>query len=55
VAVGGVNSANAKAYFEAGAAAVGVGASLFGREALADRAPEQISRNVARFLSLIHQ
>ncbi len=53
VAVGGVNSSNASAYFEAGAAAVGVGAPLFGRQALADRQPDQIFQNVRQFLSLI--
>jgi 2-dehydro-3-deoxyphosphogluconate aldolase / (4S)-4-hydroxy-2-oxoglutarate aldolase len=55
VAVGGVNSSNVNAYFEAGAAAVGVGTSLFGRKALADRQPQQISDNVRVFLSLIRQ
>ena len=55
VAVGGVNSSNVNAYFEAGATAVGVGASLFGREALADREPQRIRQNVRQFLSLIRQ
>ena len=55
VAVGGVNSSNVKAYFEAGAAAVGVGASLFGRQALADREPRQIVHNVTQFLSFIRK
>ena len=55
VAVGGVNSSNVNAYFEAGAAAVGVGTSLFGQKALADRKPREIVRNVRQFLSLIHQ
>lgn len=55
VAVGGVNSGNVNAYFEAGATAVGVGTSLFGRQALAERKPQQIIHNVRQFLSLIRQ
>jgi len=55
VAVGGVTRSNVNAYFEAGAAAVGVGASLFGRRALADREPRHIIDHVTQFLSLIRQ
>ncbi|MGV8073443.1 MAG: bifunctional 4-hydroxy-2-oxoglutarate aldolase/2-dehydro-3-deoxy-phosphogluconate aldolase [Syntrophobacteraceae bacterium] len=55
VAVGGVDRSNVNAYFEAGAAAVGVGSSLFGRNALADRKPQDIIHNVRQFLSLIRQ
>ncbi|MGA2404353.1 MAG: bifunctional 4-hydroxy-2-oxoglutarate aldolase/2-dehydro-3-deoxy-phosphogluconate aldolase [Syntrophobacteraceae bacterium] len=55
VAVGGVDSSNVNAYFEAGAAAVGVGAALFGHQALADRKPRRIFHNVTQFLSLIRQ
>ena len=55
VAVGGVDSSNVNAYFEAGAAAVGVGAALFGRQALTDRKPRRIFHNVTQFLSLIRQ
>jgi 2-dehydro-3-deoxyphosphogluconate aldolase/(4S)-4-hydroxy-2-oxoglutarate aldolase len=53
VAVGGVNRGNVNAYFEAGAAAVGIGSSLFGKQGLAERKPDQIFQNVAQFLSLI--
>lgn len=53
VAVGGVTSSNVNDYFKAGAAAVGVGASLFGRQALTDRKPRHIIHNVRQFLSLI--
>ncbi len=50
VAVGGVRKDNVKAYINAGAAAVGVGESLFGRDALRERSPETIRNNVGRFL-----
>ncbi len=53
VAVGGVDSSNVNAYFEAGAAAVGVGASLFGRQALTDKEPRRVFDHVTQFLSLI--
>jgi 2-dehydro-3-deoxyphosphogluconate aldolase / (4S)-4-hydroxy-2-oxoglutarate aldolase len=52
-AVGGVNIENVGTYFNAGAAAVGVGTSLFGRDALKDRSPEAIYTNVKRFLDNI--
>jgi 2-dehydro-3-deoxyphosphogluconate aldolase/(4S)-4-hydroxy-2-oxoglutarate aldolase len=50
VAVGGVSQDNVKAYLEAGARAVGVGGSLFGRQALHRRLPNEIGANVKRFL-----
>lgn len=50
VAVGGVTIANMKDYFEAGAAAVGVGASLFGREALKDKDITALAGNVKSFI-----
>lgn len=55
VAVGGVRQDNVNAYFEAGAAAVGVGDSLFGRDALKNRSPENIRANVGRFLEQVIQ
>lgn len=51
VAVGGVNRANLADYFAAGAAAVGVGASLFGAEALSARDPAAVADNVGRFVA----
>lgn len=53
VAVGGVNADNVKAYFAAGACAVGVGTSLFGKQALNQRRPDMIEANVGRFLEQI--
>ncbi|MDA8417696.1 MAG: bifunctional 4-hydroxy-2-oxoglutarate aldolase/2-dehydro-3-deoxy-phosphogluconate aldolase [Desulfobacteraceae bacterium] len=50
VAVGGVTAANVEEYFAAGAAAVGVGASLFGKEALASGDLAAVEANVADFL-----
>jgi 2-dehydro-3-deoxyphosphogluconate aldolase/(4S)-4-hydroxy-2-oxoglutarate aldolase len=50
VAVGGVRQDNVKSYFEAGARAVGVGDSLFGRQALERRSPQEIGANVQRFI-----
>lgn len=50
VAVGGVRQDNVKAYFQAGARAVGVGDSLFGREALRGRIVHEIGANVGRFI-----
>lgn len=53
VAVGGVHKENVKTYFDAGAAAVGVGSSLFGRDALKKRSPEAICTNVKAFLAAV--
>ena len=50
MAVGGVNLSNVTDYFSAGADAVGVGTSLFGREALRDRDPARVGGNVRQFL-----
>lgn len=50
VAVGGVRQDNIKAYFDAGACAVGVGDALFGTAALAQRSVQDIERNVKGFL-----
>lgn len=55
VAVGGVRADNVAAYLAAGARAVGVGASLFGREALAQCAAEGIEISVRRFLENVPQ
>ncbi len=53
VAVGGVNADNANDFFAAGAHAVGVGAPLFGKAALAQKRPEAIGANIRRFLETI--
>lgn len=50
VAVGGVTLANAAGYFAAGAKAVGVGSSLFGKEALQTRNLPQLAGNVKKFI-----
>jgi 2-dehydro-3-deoxyphosphogluconate aldolase/(4S)-4-hydroxy-2-oxoglutarate aldolase len=52
-AVGGINIDNVKTYFDAGAAAVGVGTSLFGRNALRERSPETIYTNVKKLIDRI--
>lgn len=51
VAVGGVKEENVAEYLAAGAVGVGVGTSLFGREAIAARDPRAIEKNVAEFLA----
>ena len=51
VAVGGVTADNAASYLQAGARAVGVGTSLFGKEAIARRRPQEITDNVKKFIS----
>lgn len=53
VAVGGVTHANVKEYFTAGAAAVGVGTTLFGKQALIDRSVAAVGDHVQRFLNRI--
>jgi 2-dehydro-3-deoxyphosphogluconate aldolase/(4S)-4-hydroxy-2-oxoglutarate aldolase len=55
VAVGGVTRDNVSAYFKAGARAVGVGTSLFGREAIAQKRTEDIVLNVKSFLEHTHK
>ncbi len=50
VAVGGVNIRNVSEYLQAGATGVGVGLSLFGEQAVADKDWDAVSRNVARFI-----
>lgn len=52
-AVGGVTRENAKAYLDAGASAVGVGGSLFGRRAINRQKTEDIFTNVRDFLDRI--
>ena len=52
VAVGGVNTDNLEEYFKAGARAVGVGASLFGRKALMEHDLAELAKNVANFINL---
>lgn len=50
-AVGGVNIHNLEEYFGAGAAAVGVGASLFGGRALRERDLANLAANVEKFIA----
>lgn len=51
VAVGGVTENNAGDYFAAGAKAVGVGTTLFGKEALQQRNLLQLGDNVKKFIA----
>jgi len=51
VAVGGVTRNNLADYFAAGVAGVGVGASLFGAEALAAQNPAAVEENVGKFIA----
>ena len=50
VAVGGVRSENVKKYLQAGAAAVGVGLSLFGEQAVAAKDWQAVAQNVKSFI-----
>ncbi len=50
VAVGGVNRDNVRSYLQAGARAVGVGTSLFGRQAIEQERPDEIVTNVRDFI-----
>lgn len=50
VAVGGVTLSNVQVFFEAGAKAVGVGPSLFGRDALRERRLDELALNVNKFI-----
>jgi 2-dehydro-3-deoxyphosphogluconate aldolase / (4S)-4-hydroxy-2-oxoglutarate aldolase len=54
VAVGGVTRENVGAFLRAGARAVGVGTSLFGSQAIAQKRPEDIVINVKSFLEHAH-
>ena len=51
VAVGGITAENMGRYLDAGAKAVGVGASLFGKAAIARQKPGEISTNVRNFIN----
>jgi len=51
VAVGGVTADNVARYLNAGARAVGVGSSLFGKEAISRQQPEEIIDNVKHFIT----
>lgn len=53
VAVGGVNLNNLRDFFAAGAVAVGVGNSLFGQAALAERDLLGLAANIRRFLAAL--
>ena len=50
-AVGGVDAGNARDYLTAGAKAVGVGPTLFGKEALAQKNSAAIADNVKKFIA----
>lgn len=54
-AVGGVNISNLEEYFAAGAAAVGVSASLFGAEAIRERDAAQAGVKVKNFIEHCRQ
>lgn len=51
MAVGGVTLENCGEYYAAGAVAVGVSSSLFGRDALAEKNIETLAANVEHFVS----
>lgn len=53
MAVGGVTRQNIGAFFDAGARAVGVGSSLFGREAIARQNADAVCVNVRQFLAQV--
>lgn len=53
VAVGGVNLNNVGDFFTAGAVGVGVGNSLFGQAALAERDLRALATNIGRFLAAL--
>jgi len=55
VAVGGVRKETACAFLDAGATAVGVGGTLFGKAALQQQSPEAIYANVKDFLKVLNQ
>lgn len=51
VAVGGVTADNLGDYYTAGAKAVGVSSSLFGKSALAEQNTEKLAQNVSNFIN----
>jgi len=53
-AVGGVNYDNVGDYFAAGVQAVGVGATLFGKNALTKRDPTEVAKCVKMFIDRCH-
>jgi len=53
VAVGGVTIKNLRDYFMAGASGVGVGTTLFGREALAGKDLGALTKNVGSFIETL--
>ena len=52
VAVGGVERDNLAQYFAAGATAVGVSSSLFGKQALAEKNLNMLTKNVKEYIAL---
>ncbi|MBU0482135.1 MAG: bifunctional 4-hydroxy-2-oxoglutarate aldolase/2-dehydro-3-deoxy-phosphogluconate aldolase [Proteobacteria bacterium] len=55
IAVGGVNIHNIGDYFACGAAGVGIGNSLFGRAAMAEKDLESVAKNVGEYLNAIRK
>ena len=55
VAVGGVTLDNLGDYFVAGAKAVGVSSSLFGKDALQDKNLDKLEKNVSMFIERCHK
>ena len=53
VAVGGITKDNAAGYLQAGAKAVGVGGSLFGKDAISRQQPDEICDNVKKFIEAV--
>lgn len=53
VAVGGVSKESVNDYFTAGAQAIGVSSSLFGRRALAEKKIDELTRNVRDFIACV--
>lgn len=51
VAVGGVTARNVRDYLVAGATAVGVSSSLFGKDAIKNKNIEILARNVSKFIA----
>jgi 2-dehydro-3-deoxyphosphogluconate aldolase/(4S)-4-hydroxy-2-oxoglutarate aldolase len=55
IPTGGVSLASAAEFLEAGAFALGVGADLVNLKAIAERRPETITENAAKYLALVRK
>ncbi|MFC1524487.1 bifunctional 4-hydroxy-2-oxoglutarate aldolase/2-dehydro-3-deoxy-phosphogluconate aldolase [Thermodesulfobacteriota bacterium] len=55
IAVGGVTLDNLEEYFQAGVSGVGVSSSLFGKQAVRQKNPQEIARNVKLFIDRCHK